>query len=636
MCEIYDFNTREMDDRVALFLWDVPILIAQNREDLSKLMEEKLDGILSEISPATPVRLIYDGPSELFKAVEGDLVERGFFPYKRSRITLSISIKRIGEFMKFGLSMGEKMRAESLWVSEYSRWEKDFCEFLDENLHTTPRKLRKMALFSFKGIDVICDGVKIEDGEVMWTEEGKISCEISTDGKHWFKKDLVLHLPAEFIRFEVHELDVKGEPEGAIVRIDGEEYGRAPLKLKLLDGIHTVEVEKDGYEKISRTLYIGSNSEFEYSLKRLENAKVKFSFNLPADVVVDGIRVVEKAEKTELELEPGEHRIKIEAPRRRKEEFTLNLREGEKREINIVLKGIPGKIDWIFDLPEEGMNYLPISPDVLALYDSKKLVVMNIRKKELIGKVDLPSGALRISSDSKHLIVMLKNRLILLNMKDPNEKAHVDFNGIPVSYHDGILTVSDGRLFRLNQRLGKILWTKKMNPILQMRKLDGMIFTLDVFGGLCRLDLRTMSLKCERFPGFFKFSIFDGFLYIISSHEILKMDIGSFDILERWRSRYRIEEVYPCGDSIFISTPGRLVEISEDGVVGHGNRRISRGEDDIFLIGDGRITLRSCQDGETMDFESEYDPVDVKEAFDSFYVRTKDGRIIKFFGMNGL
>ena len=37
-----------------------------------------------------------------------------------------------------------------------------------------------------------------------------------------------------------------------------------------------------------------------------------------------------------------------------------------------------------------------------------------------------------------------------------------------------------------------------------------------------------------------------------------------------------------------------------------------------------------------MDFENEYDPVDVKEAFDSFYVRTKDGRIIKFFGMNGL
>ena len=57
MCEIYDFNTREMDDHIVLFLWDVPILIAQNREELSKLMEEKLDGILSEISPATPVRL---------------------------------------------------------------------------------------------------------------------------------------------------------------------------------------------------------------------------------------------------------------------------------------------------------------------------------------------------------------------------------------------------------------------------------------------------------------------------------------------------------------------------------------------------------------------------------------------------
>ena len=65
--------------------------------------------------------------------------------------------------------------------------------------------------------------------------------------------------PAAQVTVQLSSIDVKSNPDGADITIDGKFVGNTPSTVKLAPGDHTISIEKSGFKSWQRTLTVSPN-----------------------------------------------------------------------------------------------------------------------------------------------------------------------------------------------------------------------------------------------------------------------------------------------------------------------------------------------------------------------------------------
>ena len=139
----------------------------------------------------------------------------------------------------------------------------------------------------------------------------------------------------EELRQLLAELDITVNIAGALVYVDGEAVGAAPLvaPVQVVAGRHTIEARLSGYASAQRTIPITSGERLAVSLSMDEIARVggvRIEANVPdAEVFVDGDRV--GAVPYRGVLPEGSYEVRLSAPGYDSQVQTVTVAMGEER-----------------------------------------------------------------------------------------------------------------------------------------------------------------------------------------------------------------------------------------------------------------------------------------------------------------
>jgi formylglycine-generating enzyme required for sulfatase activity len=142
---------------------------------------------------------------------------------------------------------------------------------------------------------------------------------------------------------------IDSSPRGAIVRIDGEDFGQTPLTADLLEGGHKLELRLAGYKAYRTSLNVLANQPYSLPVAMLvpaDGGLILTSDPDGATVSIDG----EFAGQTplEIELEPGmDHRISVSKSGHDTTSDTIRLASGQTREIHVSLDAQYGEIEIV-------------------------------------------------------------------------------------------------------------------------------------------------------------------------------------------------------------------------------------------------------------------------------------------------
>lgn len=109
-------------------------------------------------------------------------------------------------------------------------------------------------------------------------------------------------------------LSVSSTPLGAMIKVDGTEYGKTPRNIDMVIGQHTVSIVADGYTEYSTPVTVEKDktATVNATLTRGVNVTIKTSPQYSIDVYVDGERLYnDNSYKYNYRGQVGNHRIKI-------------------------------------------------------------------------------------------------------------------------------------------------------------------------------------------------------------------------------------------------------------------------------------------------------------------------------------
>ena len=145
-------------------------------------------------------------------------------------------------------------------------------------------------------------------------------------------------------------------PAGVEVVLDGQVLGTTPLQIDVTAGIHQLELRKPLYYPDVAEIRIEEAK--TVSLSR--TLKPRFGYlNVSADmtntnVTLDG-KVVGQGSIIRREIESGVHEIKVETPLHHPYTERFEIRDGDVKSINAILKPAYGTLE-VLSLPEDGAN----------------------------------------------------------------------------------------------------------------------------------------------------------------------------------------------------------------------------------------------------------------------------------------
>ncbi|MBZ0108269.1 MAG: PEGA domain-containing protein, partial [Candidatus Scalindua rubra] len=257
------------------------------------------------------------------------------------------------------------------------------------------------------------------EGYGHWSE----SVEITADKEHQI---------TAVLKQLAGSLDIKSEPENAMIIVDGKEVGNTPASIAaLLPGNHLVEVRMEGYGHWSESVEITADKEHQITavLKQLTGSLDIKSEPADAMIIVDG-KEVGNTPATITALLPGKHLVEIGMEGYGHWSESIDVRGGMENTLNAKLLKITGSID-IKSNPPEATIYLDgekiaTTPDTLqsvaigiheveikmeGYAEWKKTI--NVKKgKEitLIATLQLNTGTVGIESDPAEAIVFLDGK----------------------------------------------------------------------------------------------------------------------------------------------------------------------------------------------------------------------------------
>ncbi len=174
-----------------------------------------------------------------------------------------------------------------------------------------------------------------ERGKGNW--QGRLSAGVYTlearlDKHHPAKQDVELQLgekrTVEFNPSPIYgSVDVSTSPSGALVNLNGKEYGTTPITInKLLIGEHNLQITKQGYTTVNKKINISESQNTEIN-ETLSNGKQISIISEPADVdlYIDNLKMGVTPYKVCLPY--GNHTLKI-VQGNNTEEQTVSIQEG--------------------------------------------------------------------------------------------------------------------------------------------------------------------------------------------------------------------------------------------------------------------------------------------------------------------
>ncbi len=157
---------------------------------------------------------------------------------------------------------------------------------------------------------------------------------------------LILVIPAEGLAQGDGILDVKCNVDGAVVFVDGELIGEAPILEIVPAGRHVVMVERDAYESHRQEINLAADTTVAViaTLSRVL-AGVDIQVDVEdAEIFLDG-QMVGKGSVTVDPIEAGEHMLVVDGGAYGRYEGPLTVRPRQLRPVIVKLRGSLGAID---------------------------------------------------------------------------------------------------------------------------------------------------------------------------------------------------------------------------------------------------------------------------------------------------
>lgn len=143
------------------------------------------------------------------------------------------------------------------------------------------------------------------------------------------------------------QLQVRSQPSGAEVYLDGQRQGTTPLRLDARPGRRDLEIRRSGYDSYHETLQLrpGESHRIEASLQRSRRTGfVRFeSSPSGAEVRIDGRRIG-TTPIGERELDAGQYQVTFSRSGYQDEQITLQVRAGEERTVRAQLTETQGRL----------------------------------------------------------------------------------------------------------------------------------------------------------------------------------------------------------------------------------------------------------------------------------------------------
>ena len=180
---------------------------------------------------------------------------------------------------------------------------------------------------------------------------GEHEVEASKDGCFSAKKSLSVE-PGDETSLEIALeraafLIASSKPAGARIRVDGEDVGQTPVRLKLHAGEHRLAASLEGYADSQRTVHLEPGSRSEVSLELYALPKGELAVRTEpagARVMVDGEEV--GTAPLEREFAPGTHEIGVAHQGYVAEKRRVALAAGERTEVELRLEAAPAYASW--------------------------------------------------------------------------------------------------------------------------------------------------------------------------------------------------------------------------------------------------------------------------------------------------
>ncbi|RPJ11062.1 MAG: PEGA domain-containing protein [Deltaproteobacteria bacterium] len=151
---------------------------------------------------------------------------------------------------------------------------------------------------------------------------------------------------AELVLLKIGEIEVKSEPAGAKVYLDGKGVGETPLTVsKVSPGRHRVQVVKEGYTPHEESLEVKAREKtrVEVSLRKPMGGILVAAEPAGANVVIDGNRVGVSPYEGK-GLAPGKHRVRVEKEGFEAWEKEVMVKGNEQAQVTVKLRTIAGAV----------------------------------------------------------------------------------------------------------------------------------------------------------------------------------------------------------------------------------------------------------------------------------------------------
>lgn len=199
---------------------------------------------------------------------------------------------------------------------------------------------------------------------------------------------------------ETYTVVIRSMPSGAAVKLDGEPKGTTPAVLEdILGGRHSIQLEKEGYDRLTRLIFVPDTVPDEAYELRLEPGVVRITSNPSGASVLHGSQVLGQTPLLVKSLPAGENTIRVAEYGYRSHDQPIEVEEVRGTEVHVELQTLLGSLE-VLTLPAGCRVYVDgvfkgitqRAPDV-DRNQSLPFVVTGLRAGTRRVRVEHPNGA---------------------------------------------------------------------------------------------------------------------------------------------------------------------------------------------------------------------------------------------------
>lgn len=587
------FKFFERDGSCYLLVYDTPVAIAKNKEELVSMLTKNYH-IVEFWMKAPSVSLKFEGSEDLRKDVVNTLEKLGVVLGNGEE--LSVNLKKLDGFVLMEISYGSTKLSNRSSLSSETDWKKDLKKYLSELLNL-PEKIEIPHVLFIKtyGNTVKYNGDVISEDFSIVSNQEKITLEIFKNHS-WEKLIYEIHTPAEILELNYFDVNIRTTPENAKIFIDGVYFGETPITVNLKGGIHNLEVKLPGYKTIKQNIYVDNHATFEYRLEKLQDGVLIININVPqATVTID-----EKTYKTvsgslTLNISPGVHNVIIEAENRESFKQNILLEPEETKKLTVELRGIVGTQDWeLLVNPEEIVDFFVVSNNEVVLYlKDNSLICIDPSRSEFLWTLKEFKNVMNIWNYKNIFLILCKDSLWFVDGKKNSPILQLSNESfISWNFDNLLFATNSGKLYKLSEKNFSVLWVKRVYPLLQIESADNFILMLDVFRNVYCYNAKTMQLVWKKYvreaTGL---KPIEKNLYILSGKNLRILDLFSGKELKNMVFSDQINKLSKLGKEVFLFFRNKIESLNSEFKIEHLSGKVFFDSDNIYLIGTKKLKI---------------------------------------------